>query len=179
MKTTHKMKNNEYSMRNRVVPAILASLSITLIVVIFGFINFDARYGMGASAILFSSFASSAFILFLVPKSNAAKLPKFIKSYVIGGSVGLLGILTAIYTSLPLYVITAIFIFITIMLMVLTKSEHPPGVGIAFAFILYHIDFFGIFIVILGILMLIFVRVVLEKLVFVVEKDISYLEHKR
>ncbi len=178
MKKKHKAKSSSYHIRNKIIPSMLAALSIAIIVFIFGVINFDARYGIGVSAVLFSSFASSAFILFLVPKSDAAKISKFVKSYMIGGFIGYLGILVITFTSMPLYVVTAIFIFITIMIMVITRSEHPPGVAIAFAFILYQLDFFGIIIVILGVLMLIFVKMVLEKIVFIFEEDVNRIEHR-
>lgn len=164
--------------RNSVVPAILAAGSISIIVAIFGFIKFDIRYGVGVSAILFSAFAASAFILFLMPKSNSARLTKFIKSYIIGSIVGYIGITTATAMQLPLYITTAVFIFITIALMVATRSEHAPGVAIAFAFILYHIDIYGILVVALGVVILLVVRVVLEKAIFVLEEDITYIERK-
>ncbi len=164
--------------RNNVMPAILAAGSISLIVAIFSFINFDIRYGIGASAILFSAFAASAFILFLTPKSNSAHLPKFIKSYIIGSVIGYLGILTSTIVPMPLYVTTAVFIFITIILMVATHSEHPPGVAIAFAFILYRIDVYGILIVVLGVLILLLVRIVLERMVFVLEKDLTRIKRR-
>ncbi len=173
MARTNKRKSSTV-LNNRIIPAVLAALAVSILIFILYYVNFDVLYGIGASAVLFASFGASAFILFLTPRAKSARLKSFVESYVVGAFIGALGFyLSAI---LPLYVVAGIIVFLLSSLMIVADAPHPPAIGIALAFVLYKIDVYGIFIVILGLVILLFLRVVLERFVFVVERDVERLE---
>jgi len=67
------------------VPALLAGFTLALLIFILSYFRIDLAYGTGTSAVIFTSFASSIFIMFLMPRSTAAKSSKFVKSYALAG----------------------------------------------------------------------------------------------
>lgn len=174
-KARHKKK--EVLLKNKVIPAVLTALSVSILTLILYYVNFDISYGSGSSAILFASFGTSAFVLFMMPMSKAAKLDSFVKAYALGTILGLVGFyLLAIF---PLYIVAGIIIFLFSLTMYITGAEHPPAIGIAMAFVLFRIDIYGVLIVAAGVAILLFLRVVLERFVYIVEKDIiKEIEHK-
>lgn len=169
------MERNKYGrnvlVKNKIVPAILTAIAVSVLVYVLYHINFDVLYGHGASAILFASFGSSAFLLFMTPRSKSARVSAFVKSYLLSALIGAFGFYSIPF--MPLYVIAGIVVFAVSMLMYVLDIMHPPAVGIAVAFILYRISgFYGVLIVLIGIAIFVFIRLVLERFVFVAEKDI-------
>jgi hypothetical protein len=158
----------EIKLRNVAVPAILTAISMMIILIALDYFHFDLAYGVGTTAIIFASFASSAFILFMTPKAKSAKVSRFVKSYVIGGVVGFCGSLMLAYV--PLYVTAAAVIFVVSVLLYITDSQHAPAVAIAFAFVIFHIDVLGMLVVMAGALLLILLRFTLERVVFIIEE---------
>lgn len=142
----------ERHVRNRIAPAFFVALSVALLVIMFQAMNFELRYGIGSSAVLFASVASSAFILFITPLAKASKPVKFVKSYVIAGIVGAAGYYLLAF--LPEYLVAGMVIFAASALLIATRSEHAPALGIAFAFVLFRIDAIGILVVIVAVAML-------------------------
>ncbi len=79
------MRKNEFSHReyrklkhklnrsNILIPLVLMSFITVFLIFVLHEINLDIREISGESAIIFTSFASSAFILFLMPYSKASK----------------------------------------------------------------------------------------------------------
>lgn len=178
MRATNKKNKHEKEvlLKNRVIPALLTALTVSILTYILYSVNFDISHGAGSSAILFASFGTSAFVLFMMPKSKAAAISKFVKIYILGTILGVLGFFMLDF--LPLYIVAGFIIFLLSILVYVTKSEHPPGVGIALAFVLFRIDIYGVLIVALAVVILLFLRVVLEKFVYIVEKDIlKEMEH--
>jgi len=45
---------------------------------------------IGAKFLIFASFGSSAFIMYLMPENDSAKVNKFVKSYIAAGIIGFL-----------------------------------------------------------------------------------------
>lgn len=164
----HKPRYWEIRLRNIAVPAILTAISMMIILIALDYFHFDLAYGVGTTAIIFASFASSAFILFMTPKSKSAKVSRFVKGYVIGGIVGFCGSLMLAYV--PLYITAAAVIFVVSALLYITDSQHAPAVAIAFAFVIFHIDMLGMLVVIAGALLLILLRFALERFVFIIEE---------
>lgn len=150
------------------VPALLAGATLCLTLVLLSLLRIDLRYGAGSSLIIFASFASSIFIMYMTPHSKAAKPSKFVKSYLLAGIVGYFGY--AILAFMPLYYAAGFVMFLISMLMVVTRSEHPPAAGIAFAFVLFRIGVFGIIAVASGALLILFVRYMLNLIVFKFEE---------
>ncbi len=167
-RSRRKLHRWEIKLRNIAIPALLTAVSMMVILIALDYFHFDLAYGVGTTAIIFASFASSAFILFMTPRARGARIPRFVKSYIIGGVVGLAGSLMLAYV--PLYITAAAVIFVVSALLYLTDSQHAPAVAIAFAFVIFHIDIFGLVIVIAGALLLIALRFVLEKFVFIIEE---------
>ena len=66
-------------LKHRIVPAILAGLALALLVFLLQYFDIDKAYGLGTSAVIFTSFASSIYIMFITPNSRAAKNSKFVK----------------------------------------------------------------------------------------------------
>lgn len=155
-------------LRNVIVPSVLTAVSMIIILVTLKYFHFDLTYGVGTTAIIFASFASSAFILFMTPKSKSARVSRFIKSYIIGGVVGLSGSLMLAY--MPLYITAAVVVFVVSVLLYITDSQHAPAVAIAFAFVVFHIEIFGMLVVIAGAVLLISIRFLLDKFVFIIEE---------
>ncbi len=161
-------------LKRRLIPAALAGATLAILVLLLEYFRIDLLYGVGTSAIIFTSFASSIFIMFIMPNSRAAKASKFVKSYLLAAIVGYIGgFATSI---LPLFVVAGIVVFVLIVLMILTYSEHPPAAAIAFAFVLSHIGIAGIAIIVIGIAIILLLRFILEKSIFELERKIEKIE---
>ena len=171
------LKEASKRLRHRLVPAFLAGITIALLVFMLQYFNIDKAYGLGTSAVIFTSFASSIYIMFIIPNSRAARNSKFVKSYALAGITGYIGGLGLAW--LPLYVVAAMVIFFLIMLMILTKSEHPPAAAIAFAFVLFHVGYLGIIIIVSGVILVVVMRYILEKSIFGIEREMVKLEQRK
>ncbi|MCL4373888.1 MAG: HPP family protein [Candidatus Marsarchaeota archaeon] len=174
LRHSRKRERSSKRLKRRLIPAVLAGVTLAILVFLLGYFRIDLLYGIGTSAIIFTSFASSIFIMYIMPNSRAAKSSKFLKSYLLAAIVGYMGGLTT--SILPLFVIAGIVIFVLIVLLILTYSEHPPAAAIAFAFVLFHVGVAGIAIIIAGIATILFFRFVLEKIIFELERDIEKIE---
>jgi CBS-domain-containing membrane protein len=159
-----------------VVPALMVGISLIVLVAVLQYVNLDVRYGVGYSAVIFASFGGSAFLLFMVPKARAARISRFVKSYIIGGVLGAIGYYVLQYFGI--YAAVGIIMFIAALALVKTDSMHPPAMGIVLAFILYHVDYVGVLVVALGVVIMVLVRVVLERAAFIIERDVEEVEEK-
>lgn len=167
------MKKNEFSHReykklkhkvnrnNILIPLLITSFVIVLLIFILNRVNFDIREISGASALIFTSFASSAFILFLMPYSKAAKGTRFVKSYIIAGVFGYTGFFLSRFVNF--YIMAGIIIFVVSLLLFETDSEHPSAIGIAVAFMIFKIPIYGILTLIAGIFILVAARYIMQK----------------
>jgi hypothetical protein len=151
----HLNKNNIF------IPLIATSFVVVLLIFILHEINFDIREISGASALIFTSFASSAFILFLMPYSKAAKKTRFIKSYLIAGLFGYAGFFLSKFINF--YLIAGIVVFVVSFLLFETDSEHPPAIGIAVAFMIFKIPIYGVITLVIGIFILAGSKYIMQK----------------
>ena len=87
-----------------------------------------------AKFIVFSSFASSSFLLFMEPHQESSRLSKFIKSYIISGLIGIAGSFIALH--IGIYYSLALVETMVALFLVLFNAIHPPAMGIAVVFIL-------------------------------------------
>ena len=164
----------ERHIRNRILPAAMTALSIAIVAYMLHVASLDILQASGLSVLIFASFASSAFVLFMTPRSRAAFPKKFVKSYFVAALVGYAGLLLT--QPLGLYVAAFIVIFLVSLLLPLIRAEHPPAVGIAFAFLIFRVGISGIVTVILGVALLIFVRYFLERAVYLIEEEVEDVE---
>jgi hypothetical protein len=112
----------------------------------------------------------------MTPRSKAAHIFKFAKSYITAGLIGYLGFVAKPF--IGIYISLTLVMLVVTLALVLARAEHPPAVGIAVAFVLYNVGFTGILVVLLAMLLLIALRIVLEKMVFAIEHDVDNLVEK-
>ncbi len=171
-RNTGKKKHEDRRSRlnNFIIPALLTSISLVLLLLIFKYANLDIKLGTGASAIIFASFGGSAFLLFMMPRAKAASIKRFAKSYIACAVLGTIG-----YVLIPLigiYLTTGLMIFLASLLLVFTDSMHPPAIALLFSYILYDVGFAGDIVVAIGVVALILIRIYLERLVFIIEREV-------
>ncbi len=160
--------------RRRVVPALFTSVSLVILIYLLHIFSIGLEYRLGASAVIFASFAASAFVLFMTPHMKAANPKRFVKSYIIGALMGYLGFI--LIGIVGLYVAVFVVMSLLALLLVFLDAVHPPGAGIAFAFLLYRVGLAGIFVVILGVAIMLLVRYFLERAVYTIEEDFTKAE---
>lgn len=165
-----------HDLNNVYIPAVLTALSMVLLALVLNYVNFDILYGTGSSAIVFASFAGSAFLLFMAPKSRTANVKRFLRGYLIGAVFGTVGFY--LIPELGLYLVAALMVLITSILMVKTDSMHPPALSLMFAYIIYSIGVMGNVVVVAGVVVLLVVKLFLEKAVFIAERDIESMSGK-
>ncbi len=163
-------------LRARLVPALLASLTLAILIALLVYFNVDKAYGIGTSAVIFTSFASSIFIMFITPSSRAAKPKRFVKSYLLAGVIGYLGSMALPFV--PLFAVAGLVLFFMIVTMIITDSEHAPAAAIAFAFVLFKVGILGMIIIASAVAIILAIRFVLEALIFRFEKDIERLDER-
>jgi CBS-domain-containing membrane protein len=88
----------------------------------------------GKQEILFSSLASSAFLIYLEPKHPTNKVRTLLISQLTASVIGYL-----VYISIGSgYTSAGISMILSIMVMILTKAMHPPAVSTALVFAFQH-----------------------------------------
>ena len=161
----HRIYRDLRHKRNRkhiLIPTLITTIALILLIYIFKIVNLDLRSNIGYSLVVFTSFAGSAFILFMTPYSRSSSTRRFVKSYAIASVFGELGyLLTGI---IGFYPAAAFTIFVVALLLFETDSAHPPAMGIAFAFVIFQIDYAGLVIVVLGVALFAGLKLLLEKL---------------
>lgn len=165
-----KRKGSRPLLKTRIIPALLTALAVSILTFVLYHVGSSLSHITGSSAILFASFGASAFILFMMPRAKTARMGSFVKAYVMGTILGVIGFYMLSF--IPFYLVVGIIIFVLTLAMYVANAEHPPAIGILLAFVLFKIDIYGVIIVVLGIVILLFLRVILERFVYIVEKDV-------
>ena len=160
--TDYKKIKHGFNKNNILIPLITSSLVIVLLIFILHEVNFDIREISGASAIVFTSFASSVFLMFLMPYSKSAKRNRVVKSYLIAGVFGYIGFFATRFINF--YLVVGIIMFAVSFLLFETDSEHPPAIGIAVAFLLFKIPIYGIITLIIGVFIVVALKTLMQKL---------------
>lgn len=153
---------------NVLIPIILVTIVLLILVFMLDILDVGLDKNFGSSAIIFTSFASSTFIMFMMPYSKSASPRRFVKSYSIATVFGYIGLLLMSY--LGIYIATVIVVFLTALLMFETDSEHPPAMGLLFAFVLYHVGFLSVFVVITGVAIIALLHMAMTRLGMVYPK---------
>ena len=159
----------ESRLRNKIIPSLFAAVTIAILVFLMKYVRFDVLYGAGSSIVIYSSFAASAFILFVTPYARAAKVHRFVGAYLLAALIGVAGYYLSDY--LGLYITIAIVVFAMALAMIESRVQHPPAIGIAFAFVLFHTGYVGVLVVLLGVVIMLGMRMVLESFVYELEQD--------
>ncbi|MGC9190562.1 MAG: HPP family protein [Candidatus Micrarchaeia archaeon] len=159
-----KSKGTAKRLRARLLPALLASLTLAILIALLVYFNIDKAYGIGTSAVIFTSFASSIFIMFITPSSRAAKPRRFVMSYLLAGIIGYIGSMAL--PLMALFVVAGLVMFFLIIAMIIIDSEHAPAAAIAFAFVLFRVGILGIIIIASAVAIILAIRFVLEAMIF-------------
>ena len=169
MNNTGNKRNKEILIRNHIMPAIF--IGITISFTIFALSLFHIYVISIARFIVFSSFASSSFLLFMEPKQSSARISKFIKSYIIAGIIGIIGFFISVH--IGIYYSLAIVETAIALLLVITESEHPPAMGIGVVFILEEANIFALTYLLVGMVIIILMDKFLNNFVYILEGDVK------
>jgi hypothetical protein len=164
-----KYSNREIRIRNHIVPSIFIGITISATILILSLLHIYIIHV--SKFIVFSSFASSSFLLFMEPKQDSSRISKFVKSYVIAGLVGILGFFVSAY--IGIYYTIALVETIIAILLVTFSAMHPPAMGIAVVFVLEEVNFYGILFLFSGMVIIIFFDKFLYKFVYVLEDGVK------
>ncbi len=166
MKLTEEFSHEKYrktrhkpNRQHIIIPILLTVATLMLLIYVLEILDKDFRYSSG-SAIVFASFAASAFTLFMTPYARSSNVNRFIRSYTIAAILGEMGYLLT--GTIGFYAASALTLFMVALLMFETDSMHPAAMGIAFAFVIYQLDYVGVLIVVVGVTVFTMIKVVLE-----------------
>ena len=121
------------NLRHVLFPSILAGLSIAVMAYLWNMAHFG---------IIFASFGSSAFIVYVTPKSPQADLRNILGAYPLAG---FFGYLSASYFVPNIHLVDVQFdyavaggiaVCLTVLAMLITRFEHAPAAGAALAFVI-------------------------------------------
>ena len=163
----NKHSRGETRMRNSIIPAIF--IGITLSITIFSLSLIHVYIVPIAKFIVFSSFASSSFLLFMEPRQESSRINKFVKSYIISGVCGIIGFFVSLH--IGLYPTLALVETAVGLLLVIFQAMHPPAMGIAVVFILERANVFALLFLFAGMLLIIVFDHFLNKFVYVIEDE--------
>lgn len=134
------------NLRHLFFPALLAGLTIFTIATIWDI----RKYG-----IIFACFGSSAFIVYVNPKSREASMHNILGAYPLAGFIGYFTIeyilpLLDFGDTLDYGIAAGVAVFVTVIAMLLTGFMHAPAAGAALAFVLKVPDVRAVFLLIGG-----------------------------
>ena len=159
---TYRDLRHQRNRKHIIIPTLITTIALIILIYIFESVNLDLRSNIGYSLVVFTAFAGSAFILFMTPYSRSSSVKRFVKSYAIASIFGEIGfLLTGV---IGFYPASAITLFIVALLLFETDSTHPPAMGIAFAFVIFQIDYVGFLVVVLGVALFAGMKIAVEKL---------------
>ena len=157
----------ETKLRNNVVPSIFIGITLSLTILFLALL--DIYMVPIAKFIVFSSFASSSFLLFMEPHQESSRLSKFIKSYIISGLIGIAGSFIALH--IGIYYSLALVETMVALFLVLFNAIHPPAMGIAVVFILERANIFALLFLFSGMILIILFDKFLNKFVYAMEGE--------
>jgi len=164
------------NMKKSIIPAILLGITVAFLSFLLDITEHELIISSSSKLLIFASFGSSAFIMYMMPESDSAHVDKFVKSYLAAGIIGFISTLIVPYIGL-FYSIAVAETFIAIVLIVI-KAKHPPAAAIGIVFLLSSVGLYGIIIIIVGIVTISVMTKVLMKTVSKAEVEIKKIEEK-
>ncbi len=165
-----KAKTERY-VKNTLIPSIFLGITISTVSVLLYVLRDDLIIVSGMKYLIFASFGSTAFIIYLMPSSPSARIDKFVKSYTIAAVIGLLGYYA--YPTLGIFFDLAMVETLIGIALVSFKAMHPPAAAIGIVFAIGSVGPYGIVVIALGILTIVALKVVLDKIVLVTEEELG------
>ena len=129
---------------------------------------------LGAKFLIFASFGSSAFIMYMMPENDSARVSKFVKSYVAAGIIGFLCTFLVPYIGL-FYAIAVVETAIGITLGGI-GAKHPPAAAIGIVFLINRVGIYGILIIIVGVATISILTTILNKAFSEAKKEIKKID---
>ncbi|MDE1855524.1 MAG: HPP family protein [Candidatus Micrarchaeota archaeon] len=158
----YRRARHKQNRKHILIPTVITTFALLILIAALEGVNLDLRNNVGYSAIIFTSFASSAFILFITPYARSSSVRRFISSYAIGAVFGEIGYLLT--NIVGFYVAAAVVVFCVAILLFETDNAHPPAIGLAFAFVIFQVDYAGLLVVVAGVAVLALIKLAIEKL---------------
>ena len=163
--------------KSAVIPSILLGITLSIFSALFFALRDYLIILADAKYLIFASFGSTAFIMYLMPKSPSAKISKFAKSYVAASLIGYAGLYIAGYLGIfAAIAIVETFIAIT---MVALKAEHPPAAAIGLVFTINRVGPAGILLIIIGIFTISGLTIILKKTLHAAEHEESVIHSRK
>ncbi|MDE1860219.1 MAG: HPP family protein [Candidatus Micrarchaeota archaeon] len=157
----YKASRHKRDKKHILIPLFLATGTMLLLVFILSIVNSNLMAN-GDSTIIFTSFAASSFIIFMTPYSKSANMRKFVLSYIIAGIVGEIGYLSLPYVGF--YGAVTVVLFSMSLILFETNNVHAPAMGAALAFVIFHVSYAGLLVLVSGIIVLVAIKICAEKL---------------
>jgi len=156
----YRSARHKFNRKHILIPAIITTFVLVLLIFILNGVNSDLRTS-GYSAIIFTSFAASAFIMFMTPYARASDVKRFVLSYLLAGILGELGyLLTSI---IGFYGALGLTLLLMALLLFETDNVHPPAMGVALAFVIFRVSYPGLIVLAFGIVVLSAIRMLMER----------------
>ncbi len=165
-----KIKAERY-VKNTFVPSIFLGITISAVSVLLFILRNELVIVSDGKFLIFASFGSTAFIMYLMPSSPTAKIDKFVKSYAIASVIGLFGFYA--YPVLGTFFDLAIVETLIALALVSLKAIHPPAAAIGIVFAIGKVGPYGIVVIMLGILTIIGLKIMLDRVVLVTEDELA------
>jgi CBS-domain-containing membrane protein len=164
-------KRSAIFVKNTLIPSILLGITISTLSALLYLLRNELIIISESKFLIFASFGSTAFIMFLMPASPSAKIDKFVKSYTIAAIIGLFGFYA--YPVLGVFFDLAMIETLIALALVEARAMHPPAAAIGIVFAIGRVGLYGIAVIALGILTIVALRIVLDKIVIVTEEELS------
>ena len=167
---------SERYVKKTLIPSILMGITISALSALLYLLRNELVIISESKFLIFASFGSTAFIMFLMPSSPSAGIVRFVKSYTIAAVIGLFGFYA--YPVLGTFFDLGIVETLIALALVSARAMHPPAVAIGIVFAVGRVGPYGVAVIALGILTIVVLRIILDKIVLVTEEELSK-NHKK
>lgn len=173
--TDFKARSERY-VKKTLIPSILMGITISALSALLYLLRNELVIISESKFLIFASFGSTAFIMFLMPSSPSAGIVRFVKSYTIAALIGLFGFYA--YPVLGTFFDLGIVETLIALALVSARAMHPPAAAIGIVFAVGRVGLYGVAVIALGILTIVVLRIILDKIVLVTEEELSK-NHKK
>jgi CBS-domain-containing membrane protein len=155
--------------RGSIIPSIMIGITVAVLAFIINIVKTHLLIGEGSRLVIFASFGSSAFILYMFPRSRHAKIYKFAGSYFVAAVAGIGG--TLLIPAAGVYYTVAVVEMLISFIIVIAGLEHPPAVAIGIVFVIGRVGLYGLLVIVVGVAAVSLMKTILEKTVYKIEED--------
>ncbi len=164
-------KKTAEKLKKALVPALMLGFTVAFLTFLLNLAEHVLIISLGAKFLIFASFGSSAFIMYMMPENESARLGKFVKSYLAAGIIGFL--CTFLVPYIGLFYAIAVVEAVIALTLVSIGAKHPPAAAIGIVFLINRVGIYGILIIIVGVLTVSILTTLLHKLFYEAEKELK------